>query len=62
MCLSTICSISFANSLPGVDKRLIGRKFGGNLGSLSGFGKVITYFLPRRRKMLKLNAVISEMC
>jgi hypothetical protein len=29
--------------LPVVDRRLIGRKFWGNLGSLPGFGKVITF-------------------
>jgi hypothetical protein len=34
--------IIFSNSLPVVDKRLIGRIFWGNLGSLPSFGKVIT--------------------
>jgi hypothetical protein len=40
--LSSVCfwvflKISFSNSLPVVDKRLIGRKFGGDFGSLLAF-------------------------
>jgi hypothetical protein len=42
MCLKTVFSIAFSNSLLVLDKRLIERKFLGNLGSLPGFGKVIT--------------------
>jgi hypothetical protein len=42
-CLWTIFRITFANSLPVVDNRLIGRKFWGNLGPLPGFGKVIAF-------------------
>jgi hypothetical protein len=34
---------NFSNSLPIVDKRLIGGKFRGNFGLLPGFGKVITF-------------------
>jgi hypothetical protein len=41
MCLRTIFRITFSNSLPVVGKRLIGRTFWGNVGSLPGFGKVI---------------------
>jgi hypothetical protein len=33
----------FLNSLPVVDKRLIGCKFFGNFASLPGFGNVITF-------------------
>jgi hypothetical protein len=43
ICLWTIFSTTFSNSLPVVDKRLIGSKFWGNFGSLPGFGKVITF-------------------
>lgn len=44
LCNSVSCAfgITFSNSLPVVDKRLIGRKLCGNLGSLPAFGKVIT--------------------
>jgi hypothetical protein len=35
--------MTFSNSFPVVDKRLIGHKFCGNLGSLPGFGKVINF-------------------
>jgi hypothetical protein len=38
--LWTIFRITFSNSLPVVDKWLIGRKFCGNFGSLPGFGKL----------------------
>jgi hypothetical protein len=46
--LSSVCfwrsfRITFSNSLPVMDRRLIGRKFWGNFGSLPGFGKVITF-------------------
>jgi hypothetical protein len=46
--LSSICfwrvfRITFSNSLPVVDRRLIGRKFCGNFGSLPGFGNVMTF-------------------
>jgi hypothetical protein len=34
--------MTFSNSLPVVDRKLIGRKFWGSLGSLPGFGKVMT--------------------
>jgi hypothetical protein len=35
--------MTFSNSLPVIDKKLIGRKFCGNFGSLPGFGNVITF-------------------
>jgi hypothetical protein len=35
--------ITFSNSWPVVDRRLIGRKFSGNFGSLPGLGKVVTF-------------------
>jgi hypothetical protein len=41
MCFWIVLIISFSNSLPVVDKRLIGSKFGGNFGSLPGFGRVM---------------------
>jgi hypothetical protein len=46
--LSSICfwrvfRITFSNSLPGVDRRLIRRKFCGNFGSLPGFGNVMIF-------------------
>jgi hypothetical protein len=46
--LSLICfwrtfRITFSNSLPFVDRRLIGRKFWGNFGSLLGFGNVMIF-------------------
>jgi hypothetical protein len=41
MCLWTIFRTTFSTSLPVVDKRLIGRKLGNNLGSLPGFSNVI---------------------
>jgi hypothetical protein len=43
LCLLTLFRITFSNSLPVIDKRLIGRKFLGNFGSLPGFGNVITF-------------------
>jgi hypothetical protein len=43
MCLWTIFGITFSNNLPVVGKRLIGRNFWGNVGSLPGFGKVIIF-------------------
>jgi hypothetical protein len=43
MCLWIIFRKTFTNSLPVVGSRLIGRRFWGNLGSLPGFGKVITF-------------------
>lgn len=43
MCLWTIFNITFSNSLPIVDKRLIGRRLWENLESLPDFGKVITF-------------------
>jgi hypothetical protein len=43
MCLWIIFRISFLNSLPLVDMRLIGRKFWGKFGSLLSFGNVITF-------------------
>jgi hypothetical protein len=42
VCLWTIFRNIFSNSLPVVDKRLIGRKFWGNFESLPGFDNVIT--------------------
>jgi hypothetical protein len=39
--------ITFSNILPVVDKRLTGRKFLGNFGSLPGFGGVTT-LLPSK--------------
>jgi hypothetical protein len=41
MRLWIIFRITFSNSLPVVDKRLIGSKFGGNFGPLPGFVNVI---------------------
>jgi hypothetical protein len=43
ICFWTNFSITFYNSLPIVGRRLIGRKFWGNFGSLPGFGKVIIF-------------------
>jgi hypothetical protein len=43
MCLWTIFRITFSTSLPVVGRRLIGCQFGGNLGSLPGFGNLITF-------------------
>jgi hypothetical protein len=42
MCFWKICRKIFKNNLPVEDKRLIGRKFCGILGSLPGFGKATT--------------------
>jgi hypothetical protein len=39
-CLWTIFSKTFSNNLLVMDKRLIRRRIGGNLGSLAGFGKL----------------------
>jgi hypothetical protein len=46
--LSSICfwrdfRNTFSNSLPVVDRRLIGRKFWGNFGSLTGVGNVMNF-------------------
>jgi hypothetical protein len=38
---------SFSDSLPAVDKRLIGRKFWENIGSLPGFYGVVIFALFR---------------
>jgi hypothetical protein len=43
MCLWSIFRVTFSKRLPVVDNRLIGRRFGDNLGSLPGFGKVIIF-------------------
>jgi hypothetical protein len=43
MCFWIILRMTFSNSLPVVDKRLIGRKFWGNFVSLPGFGNVTTF-------------------
>jgi hypothetical protein len=43
VCLLTIFRKTFSNSLPAMDKRLIGRKFLENLGSLPEFDNVITF-------------------
>jgi hypothetical protein len=43
MCLWTIFRITFWNILSVVGKKLIGRKFWWNSGSLPGFGNVITF-------------------
>jgi hypothetical protein len=43
MCVWTIFSTTFSNSLPVVDKRIIGHRFWGNIESLPGFGEVITF-------------------
>jgi len=42
-CLWTIFWMTFSNSWPILDKRLIGLKLCGNFGSLPGFGKVIIF-------------------
>jgi hypothetical protein len=41
--IRTVFRITFFNSLPVVDKRLIGCKFWGNFGSLLGFGNIMTF-------------------
>jgi hypothetical protein len=43
-----------------VDKRLMGRKFRGNFGSLPGFGNANLCFFPMLRKMGQSKAVINE--
>jgi hypothetical protein len=43
MCLWPIFRMTSSNSFPVMDKTLIWRKFCGILGSLPGFGKVITF-------------------
>jgi hypothetical protein len=43
VCFWRIFRITFSNSLPVVDRRLIGHKSWGNFGSLRGFGKVIIF-------------------
>jgi hypothetical protein len=43
VCLRAIFRLTFSNSLPLVGKRLIGPKFGGNVGSLPDFGKFIIF-------------------
>jgi hypothetical protein len=43
VCFWTDLKISFSNSLPVVDKRLIGCKFWGNCGSLPGFDRVMIF-------------------
>jgi hypothetical protein len=43
MCFWTAFRTTFSNSLPVVDRRLIGRKFWGNFVSLQGFGNVMTF-------------------
>jgi hypothetical protein len=43
MCLWNIFSISFSYSFPVVDKKVIGLRFWENLGSLQGFGKIVTF-------------------
>jgi hypothetical protein len=64
--LSSVCfwiflKISFSDSLPVMDKRLIGRKFGGNLESLPDFGRVMIFASlqsagkwPSRRQWLNI--------
>jgi hypothetical protein len=41
VCCWIVLKISFSNSLPAVDKRLIWRKFWRNMGSLLGLGRVM---------------------
>jgi hypothetical protein len=43
ICFWRVFRITFSNSLPLMDRRLIGRKFLGNFGSLPGFGNVVTF-------------------
>jgi hypothetical protein len=43
MCLWTVFRITFSNSLPVVGKRVVGRKFWRNFGSLTGFSNVIAF-------------------
>jgi hypothetical protein len=59
-CFWTVLEINFAISLPIVDKRLIGRKFWGNLKYFQGFGSYDNYFFPRCRKVTKPKAVIKK--
>jgi hypothetical protein len=35
--------MTFSNNLPVMDKRIMGRQFLGNFGSLPGFGDVMTF-------------------
>jgi hypothetical protein len=52
-CFSIVLKISFSNSLPTVDKRLIGHNFWRNFESLLGFGRVtILYSFQCDRKWL----------
>jgi hypothetical protein len=43
MCFWIILRKTFLNDLPVVERRLIGRKFWGNFGSLPGFGNVMIF-------------------
>jgi hypothetical protein len=43
VCFWIILKISFSNSLPVVDERLMGHKIWGNFGSLPGFGSVVIF-------------------
>jgi hypothetical protein len=43
VCFWIVLKISFSNSLPVVNKRLIGRMFWGNSGTLRGFGRVMFF-------------------
>jgi hypothetical protein len=58
MCLWIIFRITFSNSFPVVGSLLTRRRFGGNLGSLPGFGTVITFAsfqdLRKREILIKL--------
>jgi hypothetical protein len=60
MCIWTIFSTTFSNGLPVVDNRLSGHKFGGNLESLPGFGKVINFasFTPLLHVLITFELVV----
>jgi hypothetical protein len=54
VCFWTVLKIGFSNSLPVVDKRLVGRKLWWLFGSFLGFGSYDFCFLPRCREVTKL--------
>jgi hypothetical protein len=53
--------MTFSSSLPVVGRRLIGRKFWGNLGFLPVFGMVDFCFLPGLWKMRQPKTMIKYM-
>jgi uncharacterized membrane protein len=60
VCFWIVLKISFSNSLPIVDKRLIGCKFWGHFGSFAGFWQRYDFcFLPRCWEVTRLKAMIE---